>query len=630
MDPNRLLWDENQNKNQMLAITVDRSGDSASLSLKKVPIPTPKNGQVLIKVDFAPIHPCDAKFSSEQSPQACSINSIPGIEGSGTVVSSNKTLKGWYLIGKKVSFMQLNPNLSGSWAEYVVCDARSVVPVTKNFDFFQGTLLMYNPIFSFMLIEQITIGKHYSIILTGAASAIGKIMVKYCFQAGLSIICVVNNKNEKSELKKLRVNYILRTDKNSFGEKLRNAARDTKPTCAFDIFGGEIAKMLLFELENRGILYLLSNFSLKPLGDIQADQFIFKGKQICGLDIRRYYNKITNVRKWLAISQIASQENLFKANISDIVSMSKYEHALKRAKEIPSSDIVLLRIDSDPFKNEFSLKSEADLENSQIKSKQGLILFKMINAESPIVAKLLGELPSFKYDYEPNDDIKVQEEQLRIMENSNMYRGQWADNKPHGVGIMYYSDGSLYEGYWQFGERMGKGRFINFEGSWYEGMWENDKYNGEGMLSTSDGHVYEGTFKNNTIIWGLAAYPNKCIYKGEFQNWKKHGKGVFTWPHLKWIYEGYFEDNKLKGEGKWTFDDGCTFEGIFDGLTGIGTMLYPDKTAVKGGIAVVDEKVIFIHPGGYKKIGSWDEDEFQEWIENYQKSQSDSRESTSD
>jgi hypothetical protein len=41
--------------------------------------------------------------------------------------------------------------------------------------------------------------------------------------------------------------------------------------------------------------------------------------------------------------------------------------------------------------------------------------------------------------------------------NSQVYKGQFLNGKPHGLGTMYYQNNSIYEGEWKEGEKYGIG-----------------------------------------------------------------------------------------------------------------------------------------------------------------------------
>ena len=73
---------------------------------KSVPIPIPQSGQVLVKVDYAPINPSDTYLLNGYYNGDYDYPYIPGNEGSGTVISSGGGIMAWSLIGKRVAFVK--------------------------------------------------------------------------------------------------------------------------------------------------------------------------------------------------------------------------------------------------------------------------------------------------------------------------------------------------------------------------------------------------------------------------------------------------------------------------------------------------------------------------------------------
>jgi hypothetical protein len=59
------------------------------------------------------------------------------------------------------------------------------------------------------------------------------------------------------------------------------------------------------------------------------------------------------------------------------------------------------------------------------------------------------------------------EEQVRELSNGN-YRGNFMDNKRHGLGVRTYGNGDVYEGLWKDGKREGKGKITFKNGTVYE------------------------------------------------------------------------------------------------------------------------------------------------------------------
>ena len=77
----------------------------------------------------------------------------------------------------------------------------------------------------------------------------------------------------------------------------------------------------------------------------------------------------------------------------------------------------------------------------------------------------------------------------------DVFKGEFQDAEPHGIGKMTYKDGRVVEGIWKNGKIV------------YEGGLADGKPHGRGKWVHSNG-----------------------IYKGEWKNGKYHGKGTFKWP----------------------------------------------------------------------------------------------------
>lgn len=107
----------------MRAIVLDSHGDEINATVKQVPIPQPRDGEVLIRMEASPINPSDLGFiagtySNRKEPPV-----IPGFEGSGTVVSSSGGLIGWSIVGKRVA-VAASETGDGCWAEFMVAPAK--------------------------------------------------------------------------------------------------------------------------------------------------------------------------------------------------------------------------------------------------------------------------------------------------------------------------------------------------------------------------------------------------------------------------------------------------------------------------------------------------------------------------
>jgi NADPH2:quinone reductase len=154
----------------MQAVRLESPG--GLLTIGTVQVPQPKDGEVLVKIASAPVNPSDLMRIKSIVSKEELISFIPGIEGSGTVVSAGKGLLPKLWLGKRVACSSLNP-ASGTWAEYMVTPASFCFPIPKSISDEQGSMLLVNPMTAVAFFDIIKKEKHKAIVNAAAAGALG-------------------------------------------------------------------------------------------------------------------------------------------------------------------------------------------------------------------------------------------------------------------------------------------------------------------------------------------------------------------------------------------------------------------------------------------------------------------------
>jgi hypothetical protein len=84
-----------------------------------------------------------------------------------------------------------------------------------------------------------------------------------------------------------------------------------------------------------------------------------------------------------------------------------------------------------------------------------------------------------------------------------------------------------------------------------------------------DGEKRVGEFKDGVIIKGVASYPNKTKFEGEFNKEMPHGKGKFTYE-FGTTYTGDFENGMFHGNGRLIYVHGDYQVGRFESGNFVG------------------------------------------------------------
>lgn len=187
------------------------------------------------------------------------------------------------------------------------------------------------------------------------------------------------------------------------------------------------------------------------------------------------------------------------------------------------------------------------------------------------------------------------------------FSGMFKNGELNGYGLLVDPDGKvIYQGQWIGLGACIKGNCISGSGTirqfitksdvhcdYFSKSFSSGKINGKGKYICSDNQTYEGEMKDS-IPHGFGVLDYHSItrgsitrYKGEFQNFEYHGKGILTFykeDETKCVGKGTFRKNKQYGKGSYSCADGEKFEGMYseDKLNGKGILTYSDESRYEG------------------------------------------------
>ncbi len=241
------------------------------VALREVPVPTPKAGEVLVKVGASPINPSDlgVMFSiadvgnlkpvggdlpalEMQVPKGAVPRlgnrigkDLPvGNEGAGTIVAAGDDA-GKAMVGKKVCFFG-----GGSYAEYRCVPVMQCLPLADDADLRDGASSFVNPMTAQSMIETMKMESHTALVHTAAASNLGQMLVKLCKADGVPLVNIVRKQEQVDILKALGAEHVVNSADKDFMQQLVAALTATGATLAFDATGGgDLASQILNAME---------------------------------------------------------------------------------------------------------------------------------------------------------------------------------------------------------------------------------------------------------------------------------------------------------------------------------------------------------------------------------------------
>ncbi len=229
------------------------------MSLETVPMPKPKDDEVLIRVEASPINPSDLGLligpadvatlqvgGTDEFP-VVTMNvpenmmkmvsarvdlSLPaGNEGAGIVVAAGANAES--LIGKTVGVAG-----GGMYSQYRCVAASNCLVMHEGTTPAEGASCFVNPLTALGMVETMKLENHTGLVHTAAASNLGQMLVKICLNDDVPLVNIVRRSEHVELLKSLGARYVCNSSEPDFMEELIQALVETGATLGFDATGG--------------------------------------------------------------------------------------------------------------------------------------------------------------------------------------------------------------------------------------------------------------------------------------------------------------------------------------------------------------------------------------------------------
>lgn len=179
-------------RGNMRAIQFFSQGGSEVLEVRDLPRPTPKDGEVLVRVDYAGINYADVYQRNGQNP--ATLPCIPGAEGAGTVVEGNAELTP----GTRVAWL----SQPGSYGEYLAIPAWKLIALPAEASTQEAAAAMLQAVTVQYLTEtSYRVQSGDTVLVHAGAGGVGLLLTQVLKHKGAIVISTVSSK-EKAELAK--------------------------------------------------------------------------------------------------------------------------------------------------------------------------------------------------------------------------------------------------------------------------------------------------------------------------------------------------------------------------------------------------------------------------------------------
>jgi NADPH:quinone reductase-like Zn-dependent oxidoreductase len=263
--------------NIMRSIRYDQFGDPAQvLGMTTIDRPEPGAGQVLIRVIMSPIHNHDLWTIRGEYGVKPDLPATAGSEGVGIVEAVGRDVDP-ALQGRRVAAA----GLEGSWAEYALATAATLIPVPDDMPDEAAAQLIAMPFSAITLLEFLNVEKGDWVVQTAANGAVGKIMTVLAEARGVKLLNLVRRQAAAEDLAQLGITNVISTDNADWIEQARKIIGKDGARAAIDSVGGDVVPGLIDLLGEEGLMVTFGTANNTPL-QISGSQMIFKHLTVKG------------------------------------------------------------------------------------------------------------------------------------------------------------------------------------------------------------------------------------------------------------------------------------------------------------------------------------------------------------
>ena len=252
-----------------------------ALRVVRRPVPRPRRGQVLVRIEAAPCNPSDLLFLQGRYGVRKTLPAVPGWEGAGTVVVSGGGFLARRLVGRRVACGG-QADTDGTWAEYYLAAATACVPLRRGMDAERGATLIVNPLTAIGLVDVALRARARAVVQTAAASQVGRMIQRLAPDAGLGLVNVVRRPEQVSLLLASGATHVVDSSSATFADELQAVCAELAVTVAFDAVAGEMTGRLLDAMPRGSRAVVYGALSEAACSAIDPIGLIFRDKRIDG------------------------------------------------------------------------------------------------------------------------------------------------------------------------------------------------------------------------------------------------------------------------------------------------------------------------------------------------------------
>jgi NADPH2:quinone reductase len=250
----------------MKAIQIQETGSADVLRYVDLPVPTPTEGKVLVKVRAAGVNFIDVYF--REGRYKADLPLVLGQEGSGTVEAIGPGVNSGLKVGDRVAWC----GVLGAYAEYAVVPASQLVRVPDDVDLLIAAGVMLQGMTAHYLSHStFKLEREHTALVHAAAGGVGLLLTQMAAQIGARVLATVSTTEKAALARDAGASDVILYTECCFDEEVRKLTDGRGVDVVYDSVGQSTFDKSLNCLKPRGLLalYGASSGAVPPFDLIQ-------------------------------------------------------------------------------------------------------------------------------------------------------------------------------------------------------------------------------------------------------------------------------------------------------------------------------------------------------------------------
>ena len=247
-----------------------------------LPDPTPKAGEVLVRVKASAVNPLDGVVRMGRFPMAAKPPLILGEEASGLIERDGEGFKA----GQKVIVYGggLGVFRDGTWADLMAVPATSVRELPEGISFEEGAALSHVGVAAYGALRDGGLNAGETLLVLGATGGIGSAAVQLGKALGAGVIAVISKPEKAPEIRGLGADHVVALSDGPLADAVHKLTEGKGVDLVLDPVGGEVTGQAFSALSKFGRLVHLG-YSAGMTLTINSLDFVRNASTILGFNI---------------------------------------------------------------------------------------------------------------------------------------------------------------------------------------------------------------------------------------------------------------------------------------------------------------------------------------------------------